>query len=202
MAVNFNQSRTKENLMRAFAGESQARNRYTIAAEQAHDQKLYVVEQVFRFTADQERAHGKVFYELLKDLSGENIEIDGSYPVDISESFEDLLRMAEHNENEEHDNVYKEFEEIAKEEGFHDIARIFFMIARIEKTHAKRYAAFAKWLEDNRLFVSDIATSWMCINCGFEIESKNAPEICPVCGKEKGFFIRMTLAPYSTEIES
>lgn len=197
MAVKFKESRTKENLMKAFAGESQARNRYTYAAEQAHEKNLYVLEQVFRFTAEQERAHGKVFYEFLTDLSGENIAIEGTYPVDISESFEELLRMAEHNEREEHDHVYKEFEKVAKEEGFDDIARAFFMIGRIEEVHANRFEHFAKWLEEKQLFVADVATTWMCLNCGHVIETKEAPKTCPVCKEEQGMFIRITLAPYS-----
>lgn len=197
MAIEFNESKTKENLMKAFAGESQARNRYTFAAEQAHEKGLYVIENIFRFTANQERAHAKAFYDFFKDLSGENIEILGSYPINISVSFEELLRMAEHNENEEHDHVYHEFEKIAKEEGFDDVARMFFMIGKIEKTHGKRFSEFAKWLEKNELFISDISVSWMCLNCGFEIESEKAPKKCPVCGKEKEFFVRMTLAPYT-----
>ncbi len=198
MEVEFKNSKTKENLMRAFAGESQARNRYTYAAEQAHEQQLYVLEEIFKFTAEQERAHGKVFYEFLTELSGENIEIDGSYPVDISESLEELLGMAEHNENEEHDNVYKAFEEIARQEGFQKIAGAFHMIGRVEKVHADRFAQFRKWMQDNRLFVSDVSTTWMCLNCGHVIDSKEAPEVCPVCGEAQGYFVRITLAPYSS----
>ena len=197
MAVNFHESKTKENLMRAFAGESQARNRYTYAAEQAHKEHLYVLEYVFRFTADQERAHGKVFYEFLKDLSGQTITIDGGYPVDISESYVELLRMAEHNEREEHEDVYKAFEETARQEGFDDIARAFFMIGRIEKMHGDRFGMFAKWMEENKLFVSDVSTEWMCLNCGHHITAKQAPNVCPVCGEEQGFFIRLELAPYT-----
>ena len=197
MAVNFKDSKTKENLMRAFAGESQARNRYTYAAEQAHNEKLYVLEYVFRFTANQERAHGKVFYNFLRDLSGNNIEIDGTYPVDISESYAELLRMAQHNEREEHANVYKEYEKTAHEEGFDDIARAFFMVGRVEEMHGDRFATFAKWMEENKLFVSDVSTQWMCLNCGFTTVAKEAPGECPACGEEQGFFIRLELAPYT-----
>ena len=197
MAVNFKDSKTKENLMKAFAGESQARNRYTYAAQQAHEQNLHVLEEVFKFTAEQERAHGKVFYEFLTDLSGENISIEGTYPIDISESLEDLLGMAAHNENEEHDVVYKEFEQVAKEEGFDDIARAFFMIGRVEKMHAERFEKFKKWMEENQLFVSDVSTAWMCLNCGHTIETKIAPTECPVCGENQGYFVRVSLAPYT-----
>lgn len=199
MAANFKESKTKENLMKAFAGESQARNRYTFAAAKAHKKNLHVLEEVFKFTAEQERAHGKVFYEFLTELSGDNIPIEGTYPVDISESLEELLGMAEHNEREEHENVYKEFSEVAKEEGFDDISRAFFMIGRVEKVHADRFAQFKKWMADNQLFVSDVSTTWMCLNCGHVINAKSAPEKCPVCGENQGYFVRIKMAPYSAE---
>ena len=101
--MDFKQSETKKNLMRAFAGESQARNRYIFAAAQAKKQKMQVVEFVFRFTAKQEEAHAAVFYQHLKELSGETVHIDGGYPVDIYESVSEILRAAEHNEYEEFD---------------------------------------------------------------------------------------------------
>ena len=107
--MEFRNSETKDNLMRAFAGESQARNRYTIAAGQARNEKLYVVEAVFRFTAEQEKEHAEVFYNYLNELAGENIAIDGAYPVDIAKDVAALLRMAQHNEYEEHDDVYQNF---------------------------------------------------------------------------------------------
>ena len=107
--MDFKQSETKKNLMRAFAGESQARNRYIFAAAQAKEQKMQVVEFVFRFTAKQEEAHAAVFYQHLKELSGETVHIDGGYPVDIYESVSELLRAAEHNEYEEFDPVYQAF---------------------------------------------------------------------------------------------
>ena len=122
MAVDFKNSETKLNLMRSFAGESQARNRYTIAASQAKKQNLHVIEAVFTYTANQEREHAEIFYNYLKGLGGETIHIDGGYPVDISDNLSELLRMAQHNEYEEHDDVYKNFGEKAKEEGFHAIA--------------------------------------------------------------------------------
>lgn len=114
MATDFKQSETMKNLMRAFAGESQARNRYTFAASQANKQGLYVIEQIFQITADQEKEHAKVFYDQLQELAGENIQIDGGYPVDISPNISELLKMAQHNEYEEHDDVYKHFGDQAK----------------------------------------------------------------------------------------
>ena len=143
MAVDFKTSETRENLMRAFAGESQARNRYTFAAAQAKQQKLHVIEAVFTLTADQEKEHAEIFYNHLSELAGENIHIDGTYPIDITDSVTELLRMAQHNEYEEHDDVYKAFGEKAREEGFLKVAASFEMIAKIEKVHGNRFGALA-----------------------------------------------------------
>ena len=107
--VDFKNSETAKNLMRAFAGESQARNRYTIAADQAKKEGLYVVQSVFLFTAEQERAHAQVFYDYLKELKGENIQIDGGYPVDQYDKSLDLLKAARHNEYVEFQDVYQNF---------------------------------------------------------------------------------------------
>lgn len=197
MAVDFRSSETKDNLMRAFAGESQARNRYTFGAAQAREQKQEVIARVFLFTAEQEREHAEIFYQHLKELTGENIHIDGRYPVDLSENLAVLLRMAQHNEYEEHDDVYKHFGDKAKEEGFENVARSFHMIAEIEKTHGDRFGRFAEWLEQNKLYVSDIRTGWICLNCGYICETVEAPEKCPVCEHERGYFIRLACAPFS-----
>ena len=160
MAVEFKDSETKDNLMRAFAGESQARNRYNIAASQAKEQNLYVIAAVFNFTAEQEQEHASIFYNHLNTLGGESIHIDGTYPVDINQDVAKLLRFAQHNEYEEHDDVYKSFAEKAKEEGFLEVASSFEMISNIEKTHGDRFGMFADLLEQNKLFVSDVKTAW------------------------------------------
>ena len=197
MAVDFKSSETKDNLMRAFAGESQARNRYTFAAGEAKKQHLHVIEAVFKFTAEQEKEHAEVFYKHLTEMSGETIHVDGGYPVDITDDVAKLLRMAQHNEYEEHDSVYQAFGEKAKEEGFDRIAASFFMIAGIEKVHGDRFGKFAKLLEENKLFVSDVKTGWMCLNCGFIYDGENVPDKCPVCDSYKGYFIRLELAPFT-----
>lgn len=199
MSVDFQNSETKENLMRAFAGESQARNRYTFAAEQAKKQQLPIIEQVFTFTANQEREHAQIFYEHLKELSGQTIEIDGGYPVDISEDIGKLLRMAQHNEYEEHDVVYKKFEEKAKEEGFPQIAASFGLIAEIEKYHGDRFGKLAKMMEEEKLFVCEVEVGWMCMNCGYIAHGTIAPKRCPVCDEEQGYFIRLSLAPFENK---
>ena len=197
MAVNFKTSETKLNLMRAFAGESQARNRYTFAAQQAKEQKLHVVEAVFTFTADQEKEHAQVFYNHLKEMAGETIQIDGGYPVDISQSVLELLRFAQHNEYEEHDPVYQAFGDKAMEEGFPKIAASFHQIAKIEKVQGDRFGRLADLIEQNKLFISDVECAWMCLNCGHIFTGKEAPQKCPVCEHDRGFFIRLELAPYT-----
>ncbi len=197
--MDFKQSETKKNLMRAFAGESQARNRYTFAAAQAKEQKMQVVEFVFKFTAEQEKAHAEVFYNHLKELSGETIHIDGGYPVDIYESVLEILRAAQHNEYEEFDPVYQSFGDKALEEGFPQVAASFHQIAGIEKIHGERFGQLADLLEQNRLFINDVACKWMCLNCGFVFEGKEAPQKCPVCKHDRGFFIRLELAPYTAQ---
>ncbi|MBR5122848.1 MAG: rubrerythrin family protein [Anaerotignum sp.] len=197
MEMDFKNSETKENLMRAFAGESQARNRYTFAAEQAKEQKLHVVEAVFRFTADQEQQHAEVFYDHLEELAGQNIQIEGSYPVDIYDTVLEVLKAAQHNEYEEFDPVYKTFGDKAMEEGFPQVAASFHQIAKIEKVHGDRFGELAELLEQNKLFISDVECKWMCLNCGHIHEGKEAPGKCPVCHHDRGYFIRFELAPYT-----
>lgn len=195
--AEFKNSETAKNLMRAFAGESQARNRYTIAADKAKDQKLAVVEAVFRFTAEQERAHAEAFYEHLKELDGSEISVDANYPVNITGSVLELLKYASKNEYKEFDDVYTAFAATAREEGFAKIALDFENIAKIEKLHGDRFAMFAEWLETGKLFLADAECGWMCLNCGNVVNTKGAPEKCPVCNADQGFFIRLTFAPYT-----
>lgn len=142
--MDFKNSETAKNLMRAFAGESQARNRYTFAAGIARKEGLFVIESVFSFTADQEKEHGEIFYNYLKELGGETIFIDGGYPVDQYEKSLDYLKAAHHNEYEEFEDVYQNFAKTAKEEGFSQIATSFSMIAEIERTHGDRFQLFAE----------------------------------------------------------
>lgn len=196
MSIEFEKSETKENLMRAFAGESQARNRYEMAAQQAKEQKLHVIEQVFTFTADQEKEHAQIFYNHLEQMAGKTIHIDGGYPVDISSDIGEILRMAQHNEYEEHNVVYKDFAKKAKEEGYPQVAASFELIAGIEKYHGDRFGKFAKWVEENNLFIKEIEVGWMCLNCGYIAHGTIAPRTCPVCNHDQGYFIRLGLAPF------
>lgn len=196
--INFKESKTKTNLMRAFAGESQARNRYTFAAEIAKKQGLYVIEAVFKYTADQELVHANVFMKHLSELNGESVEIDGSYPVEVTNSVIELLENAVHNETEEYEDVYKSFGETAEQEGILTAAGSFKDIAKIENEHAKRFRLFADLLKQNKLFVADAECDWVCLNCGNIYKGKSVPEVCPVCYHEKGYFVRLELAPYTS----
>lgn len=183
--------------MRAFAGESQARNRYNIAAAAAREDNLNVISAVFAFTAEQEKEHAAIFYDHLRESAGETIRIDGSYPVDLNKDIAKLLRAAQHNEYEEHDDVYLHFAEKAKEEGFSKIASSFELIAKIEKTHGDRFGMFADLLEQDKLFVADVDTAWMCLECGYIYYGKSVPTSCPVCHHSRGYFVRLELAPYT-----
>ncbi|MBQ8802482.1 MAG: rubrerythrin family protein [Tyzzerella sp.] len=199
MGIQFKDSQTKENLMKAFAGESQARNRYTFAAEEARQQGMYAVSEVFLFTAEQERAHAERFYDLLKNLSGSTIEITAGYPIDKQDTLEELLLSARHNEFEEADDVYQSFGRTAKDEGFMEVASAFFQIAEIEKIHGKRFEKLAELLENGTYFEASESGEWMCLNCGHIHTGNKVPGVCPVCRHEKGFFIPLELAPYMSK---
>ena len=194
--MDLEKSKTRENLMRAFAGESQARNRYTFAAEQAREQKLEVVARVFEFTADQELAHAKVFYDALQPSVSRNLTVDGNYPIDLYPDLLGHLRAANHNEYQEWEHDYAGFAKIAAEEGFDLISKTFEMIAGIEKTHADRFERFAALMERDQLFSSPQEETWMCLNCGQIVHSTTAPAQCPVCRHGQDFFIRLPMAPF------
>ncbi|MEG2288963.1 MAG: rubrerythrin family protein [Clostridium sp.] len=197
--MNFKDSETKINLMRSFAGESQARNRYTFAASAAKKEGLYVIQNAFLYTANQELAHANQFYKKLKEEAGNVIEIGGgAYPVDLYDSTLKLLKSAHHNEYEEYDDVYKKFSEIAKQEGFTAISTLFTNIASIEKIHGDRFNWFATQLEENTLFKRDTSIQWQCTNCGFIYEGKEVPKYCPVCEHPQGYFIEFCRAEFGS----
>ena len=188
---------TKENLLRAFAGESQARNRYTFAAGLCRQNKLPVLEEVFLYTAGQEKEHAEVFYNHLKQGGCENVTITANYPIDLPDQPVKLLELARGHELEEHGDIYPSFAGKAEEEGFAEVARHFRQIAEIEKVHAQRFERFAKLMRENKLFVSDVETGWMCLNCGQIVHSPVAPALCPVCKHGQGYFIRLEMAPFT-----
>ena len=192
----FAHSQTRENLMRAFAGESQARNRYTIAAGIAHKSGLAVIQGLFLFTADQEKAHAKQFYRQLHDLGGQTIRVDGTYPVDLYADLLDYLRAAQHNEYGEWEHDYANFARTAMDEGFPLVGKLFENIAAVEKIHGDRFGRYADMLERGELFASDVKVEWMCLNCGYVVEATAAPANCPICRHPQGYFVRVELAPY------
>lgn len=201
MAASLQGTKTMENLMRAFAGESQARNRYTFAAACAKKKQLYLIEQVFQFTANQEKEHAEVFYNLLKEVAGSNINVDGNYPTDLYDDPLQLLKAAQHNEYQEFEHDYQHFADVAKEEGFNQIASIFRMIAAVEKTHGDRFGRYASALENKSLFKGQEGIRWMCLNCGYIHEGPIAPQQCPVCSHDQGYFIRLSEAPFQENNE-
>lgn len=197
--MEFKDSQTKENLMRAFAGESQARNRYTFAADIAKKQGQYMISEVFKFTADQEKAHAEVFYNHLRELLGQTVFIDGGYPVDVYDDLITLLKSAHHNEYEEWNDVYQNFADIAEKEGFMKVAADFRNIAKVEKMHGDRFKNLAQGLEDNTIYQAGQSIRWVCLNCGFIFEGANVPEKCPVCNYDQGYYIRLGWAPYTSD---
>ena len=198
MSVDFANSETLKNLMRAFAGESQARNRYTFAAAQCRAQGLHVLEAVFQFTAHQEKEHAEIFYRHMKPFAGGTVAIDGGYPVDLTEDPVVLLRRACHGEYQEHQEIYPAFAETARQEGFDRIAASFQLIAAIEQTHGDRFGALADLLEQGKLFSGGAGQGWMCLNCGHIHQGPAAPGACPVCGHNQGFFLRLETAPFGS----
>lgn len=190
MSISFENSNIKFNLMKAFAGESQARNRYTFSASQAKKEGLNVIEKVFTFTANQEKEHAELFYDKLSPVFGNSLNIEGGYPVDIYDNSLDLLKSARHNEYQEYNNVYKAFGDEAKSEGFEEIATLFYEIAEIEKLHGDRFGKFIELIEKDMLFKSDKEETWLCLNCGHLYTGKSAPKECPVCKHGIGYNIR------------
>ncbi len=194
--MDLQNSQTKISLMKAFAGESQARNRYVFAASLCKSKNLTVVQQAFLLTAQQEQEHAKVFHDFLKPLEGQKVTILADYPVDGSSEPEKLLRIAHENEYEEYGKIYPEFAETAKQEGFANIAAAFSNIATIEKTHGDRFLRIADYLANNRLFSDETVQQYMCLNCGHIHTGKDVPAKCPVCLHDRGYFIRLSFAPF------
>ena len=163
---------TEKNLWAAFAGESQARNKYTYFASKAKKEGYEQISAIFQETADNEKEHAKIWFKLLDGI--------GSTPENLKE--------AANGENYEWTSMYKEFAEEAKEEGFTTIAKLFEMVAAIEKHHEERYLELLKNLDENEVFKKDGKVFWKCRNCGHIHEGEKAPEICPVCDHPQAYF--------------
>jgi rubrerythrin len=194
MSVNFLESQTKVALLRAFVGESQARNRYTFSASRARRDGFEVISRLFVSIAEQEKEHARVFFSFLSPCAGSEITVDfASYPVDLGGTAS-LLRFAIRNETAESGDVYPKFSEVAKSEGFGEISEVFNRIAEIERRHAAKFSEIFGLIEKNKLFESDIETEWCCLNCGGIHVGFEAPEGCPVCGHPRGFFLKSGLS--------
>jgi len=171
-------SRTEKNLMAAFAGESQARNRYTYYASAAKKEGYEQISFIFTETADQEKEHAKRLFKLMQ---GGEVEITGAFPAGVIATTVENLRAAAAGEHHEQTIMYPEFAQIADEEGFKDIARIFRAIAVAEAQHEKRYLALAANIDNGQVFEKPEAVVWRCRNCGYLHEGPKAPKVCPAC---------------------
>jgi rubrerythrin len=178
-------SSTEQNLMKAFAGESQARNRYTFYAEVAAEEGYKQIADLFLETADNERAHAFQFFGLLE---GGMPEFTASYPAGPAHSTADNLRAAADGELAEWGTLYPDFATTAEEEGFKKAAATFRKIAGVEKYHERRYRKLLANVEGGRVFRKDGPVMWKCEECGYVHEGGEAPRVCPVCGKPQGYF--------------
>ncbi len=184
-------TKTLENLMKAFAGESQARMRYTYFASVAGKEGYKQIQNIFTETAENEKEHAKVFMKLaLEHLDGENpapVDINATYPFSYGDTVANL-KSAASGEHEEAELDYPAFAATAKEEGFPDIAARFNLIAKVEKHHEMRYRSLLKNIEDGTVFKKDGKVYWKCLNCGYIHEGDAAPALCPACQHPQAYF--------------
>jgi len=178
-------SQTEKNLIKAFAGESQAKNRYTYFAKVAKEEGYVQISNIFTETARHEESHAKQF---VKFLEGGNVEIIATYPAQKIGTTVENLRNSINNEKEEWTSLYKEFAEIADKEGYHKIAVKFKMIAKVEAEHEKRFTKLLQNIENNTVFEREKRTRWQCIKCGYVTEGNSAPEKCAACDHPRSYF--------------
>jgi rubrerythrin len=178
-------SKTERNLLTAFAGESQARNRYTYFASKAKKEGYVQMSLIFEETANQEKEHAK---RLFKFLEGGDVEISAAFPAGVIGSTVENLKAAAGGEHYEWTEMYPGFAELARKEGFDEIADVFKSIAVAEKQHEKRYLGLAANIEKGRVFKRDKKVVWRCINCGYLHEGEEAPELCPACAHPRDFY--------------
>ena len=179
------ETQTEKNLLTAFAGESQARNRYTYFASKSKKEGYVQISAIFTETAQQEKEHAE---RLFKFLEGGEVEIAASFPAGIIGITKENLKASAAGENYEHTQMYPEFAKIAEEEGFSEIAQVFRAIAVAEKQHEKRFLALHDNIEKERVFKSDKPVKWRCRNCGYIHEGTEPPEKCPACAHPKAYF--------------
>lgn len=178
-------TKTEKNILTAFAGESQARNRYSFFAKQAKKEGYEQISAIFEETADQERAHAK---RLFKFLEGGEVEITASFPAGKIGSTVENLKEAAAGENHEYTTMYPDFASIAKEEGFDEIAAAMEAIAVAEKMHEERYLALVANIESGQVFKKNAATTWKCRKCGYVHKGNEAPDKCPACAHPQAYY--------------
>jgi rubrerythrin len=178
-------TQTEKNILTAFAGESQARNRYTYFTSQAKKEGYVQVSDIFAETANQEKEHAKRLFKLLK---GGEVTISGAFPAGSIGTTVENLKASAAGENYEHTEMYPGFAKIAEEEGFNDIAVVFRSIAVAEKQHEKRYLDLAANIDADRVFKREAPVVWRCRNCGYLHEGNEAPQICPACDHPQAHF--------------
>jgi rubrerythrin len=178
-------TQTEKNLLAAFAGESQARNRYTYFASQAKKEGFVQISQVFEETANQEKEHAKRFF---KFLQGGEVEIQAAFPAGVIGPTADNLKAAAAGENYEWTDMYPSFAAKAREEGFTEVAAVFDAVCVAEKQHEKRYNDFRANIEGQRVFKREKPVTWRCINCGYLFEGIEAPQKCPACAHPQSYF--------------
>ncbi len=177
-------TKTEKNLLKAFAGESQARNRYEFFASVAKKEGYEQIAAIFMETASQEKEHAKRFF---KFLEGGMVEIAASYPAGMIRTTKENLKAAAEGENEEWTKLYPEFSETAKKEGFQEIATTFKLIAKVETEHERRYIKLLQNISEDKVFLKSGKVWWKCMNCGYVYQSEKALEVCPVCQHPKAF---------------
>jgi len=183
--LEFKGSRTEQNLLAAFAGESQARTRYTFFASAAKKEGFEQISAIFTETADNEKEHAQLFFELLK---GGLMEVTAAYPAGVIGSTTENLRAAAEGEKHEWGTLYPGFAKVAEEEGFAEAARTFRMVAKVEAYHERRYRKLLENVELGKVFKKDKPVMWKCRNCGYVFEGKEVPEKCPVCAHPRSYF--------------
>ena len=182
---NLKGTQTEKNILTAFAGESQARNRYTYFASQAKKDGYVQISEIFTETANQEKEHAKRLFKLLE---GGEVEVTAAFPAGVIGTTPDNLKESAAGENYEYTDMYPGFAKTAVEEGFAEIAEIFKAIAVAEKQHEKRYLALAANIANNTVFKKDQSVVWQCRNCGYLHEGDSAPEECPACAHAQAHF--------------
>lgn len=182
-------TKTEKNLLIAFAGESQARNRYTYFASVAKKEGYEQIAAIFLETADNEKEHAKRFF---KFLDGGDVEFAASFPAGVISNTEKNLEEAANGENYEWTKMYPEFAKIAGEEGFSEIRNVFLAVMKAEEQHERRYRYFLKILKNGSIFKREKPIKWKCRNCGYIHEGKEPPENCPACAHPKAYFEELT----------